>query len=64
MQAPLFHSEQYIYIYILTYFENLTIGLHVLYVLNTHIKFCSNRILFIIQFINLFFMHNLILQKN
>ena len=28
------------------YFENLTIELHVLYALNTHVKFCINRILF------------------
>ena len=28
------------------YFENLTIELHVLYVLNIHVKFCVNRILF------------------
>ena len=30
------------------YFKNLTIKLHVLYVLNTHIKFCVNQMLFII----------------
>ena len=40
------------------YFENLTVGLHVLYVLNTHVKFHVNRILFTIRF-----MHNLILPK-
>jgi len=45
------------------YFENLTIGFHVLYVLNTHIKFCVNEMLFIIQYRNLFFKHNFILQK-
>ena len=43
-----------------TYFENLTAGLHVLY---THVKFCVNQMLFIIQFINLFFMHNFRQQK-
>ena len=44
-------------IYIVTYFENLTIKLYVFYVLNTYIKFYVNWILFIIRFINLFFMH-------
>ena len=38
-----------------TYFENLTAGLHVLY---THVKFCVNWMLFTIQSINLFSMHN------
>ena len=33
---------------ITTYFENLIVELHVLYVLNTHVKFCVNRILFTI----------------
>ena len=33
---------------ITTYFENLTIELHVIYALNTHVKFCVNRILFTI----------------
>ena len=40
------------------YFENLTIELHILYVLNKHVKFHINQILFSIRFINLFFMHN------
>ena len=31
---------------ITTYFENLTVELHVLYALNIHVKFCVNRILF------------------
>ena len=31
-----------------TYFKNLTIGLHITYTLNTHVKFCVNRILFTI----------------
>ena len=44
-----------------TYFENLTVGLHVLYILNMHVKFHSSWILFTIKFINLFFIHNLIL---
>ena len=39
-------------------FENLTIELHVPYVLNIHIKFRLNWILFIILSINLFFIHN------
>ena len=37
-----------------TYFENLTIGLHVLYILNTHVKFRVNWMLFTISSINLF----------
>ena len=41
-----------------TYFKNLTIGLHIFYVLNKHVKFHINQILFSIRFINLFFMHN------
>ena len=32
---------------ITTYFENLTIKLHVLYTFNTHVKFSVNRILLI-----------------
>ena len=36
---------------ITTYFKNITIELHVFYVLNTHVKFCVNRILFTILFI-------------
>ena len=34
------------------YFENLIIGLHVLYIFNTNAKFCFNQMLFTIQFIN------------
>ena len=41
-------------------FENLTIEFHVSYILNMHIKFCSNQILFTI---NLFFIYNFRLQK-
>ena len=33
---------------IITYFENLTVELHFLYVLNTHVKFGVNQILFTI----------------
>ena len=48
-----------------TYFENLIVGLHVLYVLNMHVKFHSNGTLFTIKSINLFFfMHNLVLETN
>ena len=39
-------------------FENLIVKFHVLYVLNMHIKFCSNWMLFTIRLINLFFIHN------
>ena len=39
-------------------FENLIIEFHVSYVLNMHIKFHSNRILFTFRPINLFFIHN------
>ena len=48
------------------YFENLTVRLHFLYILNTHIKFRVNQMLFIIQSLNLIFMHNfrlLILER-
>ena len=33
---------------ITAYFENLTVELHVLYALNTHVNFCVNRMLFTI----------------
>ena len=33
---------------ITSYFENLTVKLHVLYILNIHVKFCVNQILFTI----------------
>ena len=36
-------------------FENLTVEFHVPYVLNMHIKFCSNQMLFTISSINFFF---------
>ena len=39
-------------------FENLTVEFHIFYVLNMHIKFRSNRMLFTIRSINLFFIHN------
>ena len=44
-------------------FKNLTVEFHVPYVLNMHIKFCSNQILFIVWSINLFFIYNFRLQK-
>ena len=47
-----------------TYFENLIFRLHILYVININVKFCINQILFTIQSLNLFFIHNFILQKN
>ena len=46
-----------------SYFENLTVELHVLYVLNIHANFYVNWILFTIQFINSFFIHYFKLQK-
>jgi len=46
-----------------TYFKNLTIELHVIYVFKTHVKFHANQMLFTIQSINLFFMYNSKLQK-
>ena len=33
---------------IIAYFENLTVELHILYALNTHVNFCVNRMLFTI----------------
>ena len=44
------------------YFKNLTIELHIRYVLNTHVKFCVNQILFIICSISLYIMHYFKLQ--
>ena len=44
------------------YFKNLTIELHILYALNTHVKFCVNQILFIIYSISLYIMHYFKLQ--
>ena len=45
-----------------TIIENLTVGLYILYVLNTHIKFLSIWKLSTIQSIN-FFMHNFLPQN-
>ena len=45
-------------------FEKLTVEFHVIYVLNIHIKYRSNRILFIIVSINTyFFIYNFRSQK-
>ena len=44
-------------------FENLTIEFYIPYVLNMHIKFRSNWILFTIRSIKLFFIHNFRSQK-
>ena len=44
-------------------FEYLIIEFHVSYVLNIHIKFPSNRMLFTIQFRNLFYIHKFRSQK-
>ena len=45
------------------YFENSTVGLHVLYILNMHVNFHINQMLFTIRSINLFFMHYFKLQN-
>ena len=44
-------------------FGNLTVEFHVPYVLNMRIKFHSNRMLFTIRLINIFFMHKFKSQK-
>ena len=46
-----------------SYFENLTIGLHILYVFNMHANFYTNQMLFTIRSINLYFMQYCKLQK-
>ena len=45
------------------YFENFTVGLHVLYVLNIHANFHTNWMLFTIQFHKLSFYALFKLQK-
>ena len=45
-----------------TYFKNLT-ELHTLYVSNTYVKFNVNHMLFTIQSVILFFIHNFRLRK-
>ena len=37
-----------------TYIENLIVGLYILYILNTHVKFRANQMLFIVQSITYF----------
>ena len=52
------------YIYFLgVNFENLTIEFYVPYILNMHIKFRSNWMLYTIRSINLFFIHTFRTQK-
>ena len=46
-----------------SYFENLTVGLHDLYVLNVHANFHSNQVLFTIWSINSSSMYYFKLQK-
>ena len=45
------------------YFENFTVGLHILYVLNMHVSFHTNQMLFTIRSINSYFMYYFKLQK-
>ena len=44
-------------------FQNLTVKLHVLCALNMCVKFRSNRMLFTIRSINLFFIRNFLSQN-
>lgn len=46
-----------------TYFKYLIFGSNFLYILNTHVKFCVNWMLFTIRSIHLFFIHSFKLQK-
>ena len=46
-----------------SYFENLTIGLHILCVFNMSANFYTNQILFTIRSINSYFMQYCKLQK-
>ena len=46
-----------------SYFENLTIGLYVLYAFNMHASCHTNQILFTIRSINSYFMQYYKLQK-
>ena len=45
------------------YFEYSNTGLHVLYVLNMHVNFHVNWMLFIIRLVNSFFIHYFKLQN-
>ena len=47
----------------ITYFENLIIRLHILYILNILVKFHVIQMLYTIWSIKLFLMHNLRLQQ-
>ena len=59
------NSSNFLYISFLSMnFKNPTVEFHVLYILNMHVKFHSSWILFTIKFINLFFIHNLVLETN
>ena len=58
------NSSNFLYIsFFYVNFENLTVKFHVPYVLNIHIKFHLNQMLFTIRSINVFFIHNFKLQK-
>ena len=46
-----------------SYFENLTVGLYILYVFNMHANFYTNQMLFTIRFINSYVMQHCKLQK-
>ena len=46
-----------------SYLENFTVGLYVLYVFDIHANFYTNKMLFTIRFINLYFMQYFKLQK-
>ena len=51
--------SNYFYIFLLNMnFKNLIIRLHNFCILNMHVKFLSNQVLFITRLINLFFIHN------
>ena len=58
------NSSKLLYISFLSVtFENLTVEFYVLYIINMHIKFRSNQMLFTIRSINLFFIYNFKSQK-
>ena len=58
-------SLERIPLYLLLYgkFENLIVKSPFLYILNMHVTFHSNRMLFTIRSINSFFIHNFRLKK-
>ena len=51
-------QTSHIFLFLGVNFENLIVEFHIFYILNMHIKFHLNYILFIIQSINLFFIYN------